>query len=276
MKVWIPNCGDAIILDRDWEFVLKHEARNADFYDAVTGNEKGAVYKKYGWGRIPDVPVIMPKGTELVTDRIYIRQDKDDFASVTFMIKTHSNERFIGERFWAKLEEVNEILATPTSTGNPVGGFAKAKYKAAVKEKNDPSFTKKREERKRQKSELDNARMAIVNAVSEFKFQDHVTKILDQAIAYIKIDHAKYSAPLAFNEATERQSVKNGMVWGLRKVGDRWACRATRKTEAGTERDFTLSMSNFGSKERPIAGFTVLSHGPDVVSVKELECSTNP
>lgn len=73
MRIWIPLCGDCICLDKIWMFCLKNERRNADFLKA--------------FGSAPDTALFMPVGTELVFDRLYVRQGADDWASVTFIIK---------------------------------------------------------------------------------------------------------------------------------------------------------------------------------------------
>jgi hypothetical protein len=46
-------------------------------------------------------------GTILKLDRIYIRKGNSDYSSVTFYVK---NGELKGQRFWAKLEEVNQMI----------------------------------------------------------------------------------------------------------------------------------------------------------------------
>lgn len=69
----------------------------------------------------PFIPVTLPKGTELIVDRIYIRKGASDFSSITFRTnslgsvvrtqgwtKTKVNKKSL--RFWVKLQECNTIV----------------------------------------------------------------------------------------------------------------------------------------------------------------------
>ena len=56
--------------------------------------------------------VSLPAGTLLTLDRYYIRQGSEGFDSVTFLMPGHPRTGAFGKkeaRFWAKLEDVNEI-----------------------------------------------------------------------------------------------------------------------------------------------------------------------
>ena len=52
--------------------------------------------------------ITIPKNIHLVVRRIYIRQGKKDYDSVTFSIK--KTKKFKGGKFWASLEDVNKIF----------------------------------------------------------------------------------------------------------------------------------------------------------------------
>jgi hypothetical protein len=75
----------------------------------------------------PHIQVTIPKGCELIVDRVYIRKGSSDFSSLTFLVKglgeldlsqwplnslaivrgvKHKTSTF---RFWAKLDDVNNI-----------------------------------------------------------------------------------------------------------------------------------------------------------------------
>jgi len=69
----------------------------------------------------PFIPVTLPKGTELIVDRIYIRKGASDYSSITFRTNslgsTEVRQRWGGKtknkkslRFWVKLQECNTIV----------------------------------------------------------------------------------------------------------------------------------------------------------------------
>jgi len=66
------------------------------------------------------VPFTIPKGTVLTVDRIYIRSGNHEFSSVSFRInkakgkakQQDDNPFHVGIRFWAKLDDVNNIEFT--------------------------------------------------------------------------------------------------------------------------------------------------------------------
>jgi hypothetical protein len=64
----------------------------------------------YGYRDAEDkVAVTLSSGTVLKVDRIYIRQKMAAFSSITFIIKSSPQKELKGARFWAKLEECNNI-----------------------------------------------------------------------------------------------------------------------------------------------------------------------
>lgn len=190
MKLWIPRCGDAAILDADWTFTLQSEYRNNDAYDLLRPSQSKPLRHRYD-SHGPDIKVTFVVGTELVFDRIYIRQGKgyEDFASVTFIIKEHANDALVGERFWVKLEDANKMDLTPTTVDNPVGGFAKQRYKSKVKDKNDPTGAAKKAAKdaktKAAKAELDAAREAVQRECADPK-SPHAQHINDMITAIMK------------------------------------------------------------------------------------------
>lgn len=95
MKIWLPKCGDAVRLTKDWSFQLHEEYRNSEVWRLQSGSAMGCQYRPV----LNKISCMMPCGTELVFDRLYVRQDNDAYASVTFVIKEHQDDRYIGERF---------------------------------------------------------------------------------------------------------------------------------------------------------------------------------
>ena len=112
MKMYIPKLGDEIILIKEWCFLLYGEDRNHTLFKRFgisvgrwRRNELAEIQEILGNGKEQQesvVTCVLPIGTQLKVSRIYIRQGQDNYNSVTFSGKE------IG-RFWAKLDDVNEI-----------------------------------------------------------------------------------------------------------------------------------------------------------------------
>lgn len=131
MKLYIPEISDEIRLTADWNFGLYNEDRNQSLMELMKDT------RKVVWGGSPDyghIPCTIPAGSILKVDRVYIRKGKGEFSSLTFLwkgayipSKMEPWERWnrdtgrvepTGEfqkiprrpiRFWAKLEDVNNI-----------------------------------------------------------------------------------------------------------------------------------------------------------------------
>jgi len=111
MKLYIPEIGDVIKLTKDWNFTLYNESRNVRLFEAFNIEY---VNRYYAMDNIPAHNVKLPKNTELKVDRVYIRKGAVDYSSLSFFIHSHpSDDNFKGARFWAKLNDVNEIEFTP-------------------------------------------------------------------------------------------------------------------------------------------------------------------
>lgn len=199
MKLWIPKCGDAALLVGDWTFSLQSEYRNNDLYDMLKGQKPSdKKYSRWYDSHGSNITVTFAVGTELVFDRIYIRQGKgmDDFASVTFIIKEHADEKLVGERFWVKLDQANKLDISPTTSDNPVGGFAKQRYKSKIKDRNDPTGAAKKvakaTQAKASKEELEAVREACRRECADPKSK-HAQHVQDIIIAVAK--HGKNKTP---------------------------------------------------------------------------------
>jgi hypothetical protein len=122
MKFYIPELGDQIKLLEDWTFDLYLERRNqtllkklgwmpAHRYDAYIDPISGKEIDPWARDPVthdrlnvnPKTTHILPEGTILKIDRIYIRAGQEDFSSITFRIPLQKI------RFWAKLKDVNQI-----------------------------------------------------------------------------------------------------------------------------------------------------------------------
>ena len=120
-KLYIPDLGERIRLTADWTFSLYCERRNSQLLREIGQQEYS------NWGVEPDpgpFDYTVKKGTLLVIDRIYIRKGGDDYSSVTFVIIDDAKKRVSpfhngGKRFWAKLEDVNNIEYEHKSEDQP-------------------------------------------------------------------------------------------------------------------------------------------------------------
>ena len=154
--VRIPALGTRITLTSPWIFTLCAERRNTKFHDVLFPEsefkqEDGYLYEIYKdrfgepvktWRRRQthtDKEAMLPAGTVLRVDRIYIRRGQEGYDSVSFvcesiphvesdasavrMHKKGSKPPKVVGRFWARLRDVNEIVGTwdvttlPTTEG---------------------------------------------------------------------------------------------------------------------------------------------------------------
>ncbi len=123
MKLFIPELGTVLRLTADWTFDLHYESRNKHLFKSVgfTGEGWSSDWAENGGSRSEQPAprsVTIPKHTLLTVDRIYIRQGGPEFSSVTFRIGTSKD--FTGKpRFWAKLEDVNQISCEVPDASQP-------------------------------------------------------------------------------------------------------------------------------------------------------------
>jgi hypothetical protein len=110
----VPPIGTYILLAENWKFRLFQERRNESLIKNL-----GYGFK---WGQYAEVVCepIVPKGTTLIVDRIYIKKPYPDFASLTFRcpkLGCPANHKFEKTRFWAKLADVNKMKVFPITPG---------------------------------------------------------------------------------------------------------------------------------------------------------------
>lgn len=118
--IYIPSLGDSLVLDKDWEFRLYLERRNQKMLNAFSHELPQAWDDRFHTVKDTNgnlvsyemkyVIAVVPKGTRLILDRLYIRSGNSDFDSATFRTS------LVGvkgkQRFWAKLEDVNKIIGS--------------------------------------------------------------------------------------------------------------------------------------------------------------------
>lgn len=135
--LWVPRCGDSVVLTEKWSFTLTYERRNDGAFAALGGK---LAFGRAGSGSIQ---ASFAADTELVFDRMYIRQPASDYDSITFVVKKCPVVEHIGLRFWVPIDVANEMHCVRGTSGNPVGIAAPAAFKATAK-LGDEAYAKKK------------------------------------------------------------------------------------------------------------------------------------
>lgn len=154
-RLFIPPLGTEIELAADWHFRLFDEHRNdkminllapprpqraIDGFWGLSREERADAMNESGWEReggpfqpgddhscygvAKFAPIMLPAGTKLKIQRIYIRQGQKGFDSVTFTVSglpadaadkvpalAKKKPKDVG-RFWVKLEDANQMAVT--------------------------------------------------------------------------------------------------------------------------------------------------------------------
>jgi hypothetical protein len=122
VKLFLPTIGTKLRLTKDWTFKLHDEHRNYGFLKALgfyddKEDDGGWGFRRGTYGK-PVMEVTLPKNIILLVKRIYIRQGKRDFDSLTFSTPKVENKHlaedfqvFVGKFFWSKLGDANTIVA---------------------------------------------------------------------------------------------------------------------------------------------------------------------
>lgn len=266
MKVWIPKCGDAVSLLQPWAFSLCYEGRNGGLYDRI--DRPAAGRRRRG----DPILVTIPAGAELVFDRIYVRQNNDEFASVTFIIKDHPDDSLVGERFWAKLEDVNDIDALLMSTDNPVGGLAKAQYRALLAAQKNPEVAQKAAKAKASRDDLEAVRTEVRETV---RMSAHLLRPnpLTRFIRNIVLRVSSQDRGDIHRSANESYVIDCMVSEPCRFRPEHWQVAATRSNPDGsTERDmqFVWKKNRFDPATARFGGFTVTTRDGRVVAMAML------
>lgn len=183
MNIWIPRPGDALRLLKPWTAEILLERRNARaLMKMLSLKSEIEAYEVCGKKKDQVTTFEFGIGDVLVVDRIYVRQGKPDFDSITFIVKSFKPRPFqhpqiTGARFWVKLRDANKIDAELADRDNAVGGFAPAQYAAACLSqdvvKQRATLTKK---------SLEAAKQACVSAGHTPSTKMIVDKIADEVL----------------------------------------------------------------------------------------------
>lgn len=186
-------------------------------------------------------------------DRVYVRQGADDFASVTLIIKRATTRQLIGHRFWARLDEVNDIDADLIGRGHPVGGFAPKHYRALAADELDPGSGDRRAAAKLKRKELDLALEACGSACG--KHGAHARKIaieiLKQQIDAEEAENKKLPADYRSNWYALSEHCIRGTMSAMQHAADapksrrhnavHWTVKSTTKDGDETVRLCVIS-----------------------------------
>lgn len=108
MQMFIPPLGTKIRLLKDWDFKLHCEPRNARLWD-LFHYPPSLMSIPIGHRRNNWHYTHLQQGDTLTVDRIYIRHGQTMFNSVTFKGEVLHAGNYHRVRFWASLEDVNNI-----------------------------------------------------------------------------------------------------------------------------------------------------------------------
>lgn len=128
MRLFVPACGDRLVLTAPWQFTLFLEHRNIGFAKKAGLLEKD--YRGYGvWEgdrynqRLASRELELPAGTVLECSRVYIRQfnksrlrEDNDYDSITWTTPKVTGKEGRGRpfgRFWVKLSQACQIEFDP-------------------------------------------------------------------------------------------------------------------------------------------------------------------
>ncbi len=129
MKLYVPEIGDELKLAADWRFKTIAEHRNSVLFDVFEVPDDVRYPKADEHTRWPsnglnrweplDVEFVLPAGTILKLDRVYIRKGAGDYSSLTFFIVDSPDKRTVTKkkggtapkavRFWVNLPETRNI-----------------------------------------------------------------------------------------------------------------------------------------------------------------------
>jgi len=112
MRLFVPTIGTRIQLIADWTFDVYDEYRNKTLSQYQKAPTVSDCWSR-GNGNLG--PFTLPADTVLVLKRIFIRQNMDEFDSLTFIVESTTAPIMTSivkpkrVRFWAKLDDCNRI-----------------------------------------------------------------------------------------------------------------------------------------------------------------------
>lgn len=275
MKLYVPQPGEAALLLQPWTFVLHPERRNVEFHHAVFSDDP--TWGEWsGWRGKTGEPkrVTLPAGTELVFDRVYVRQGAEDHASLTYVVKACPLESLVGARFWSKLDDANTMDIERTTSGNPIGPLAKGTYQRMLKESKDPELAQKnaqkRTDLKASKEALEIARahvQALAVAARRGPVNMHLENIVTEALRELKARHSGWTGP---------HDTRDSIMWSMslsparKKDPETWSCKTTYTDEGDVIRELRYVVEPSSAQPKKLGGFRLTMRGTQVLSCEPL------
>lgn len=178
-------------LTEDWNFTLHPGSRNLSLYKQVSpenveegryGNLtiKGS-YRSESERDKKKVQASLPSGSILMIDRVYVRQGKSEYSSITFQLKKTSRDDIDVEdakgkkfvRFWVKLDDANKVRFEEVDTDDyqepeiewPSKVLTKRPYrsKGVVKVGGQPKFRVEYREKEIEKKRIERVLTSITD-----------------------------------------------------------------------------------------------------------------
>jgi hypothetical protein len=110
MNLYVPDIGDTLKLAKDWKFYLQQEHRqHLDLEQFGTGKSVSKDSIQFYRDQENFNEVIIPKGSVIKVDRVYIRKGASGFSSISFILIETGGKKIKAQRFWAHLRECNKI-----------------------------------------------------------------------------------------------------------------------------------------------------------------------
>lgn len=121
--LFVPDINTKLRLVLPWSFTIHRESRNQKFLAWIMEDPKFSGWRHYReHSNDPNAwPVQMLQDSIIIVDRVYIRKGSgyEDFSSLTFRLQKGAEVIYNGvnftaknnHRFWAKLRDVNKIVA---------------------------------------------------------------------------------------------------------------------------------------------------------------------
>lgn len=102
MQICIPNVGDHLELNCNWEIGIVHNYDNVPMLKYLN-----IPFQYYVNGQCPVTSFVIPKGAVLKIEQVYIRKGSADLSSLKFLWRNPPSGKTI--RFQAMLADVNRI-----------------------------------------------------------------------------------------------------------------------------------------------------------------------
>ena len=166
------------------------------------------------------------------------------------------------------MDDANSMEIERTTSGNPIGAFARGAYRKMLQESKDPELAKKNAQKRAgtaaSKKAIDAAR-AYVEAIALGPVNMHLEGIITDALRELKARNPGWAH-------NDRASVQWDMSRGPTRVHDpqKWACRTIRGPADTVVREMRYVVDPFGRSPKKLGGFRLTMRGTEVLSCEPL------